>query len=321
MSKKLIKDNPDNDKQNEEKMNPEFSFLELDKYLTNENYSSSNNQSVIKSNKKTKKPISKEPENYPQKLRIKPNSNLAKNQTPDDLIYEENKNIPENIPEKIPEKEVIKNPEPKKEKKDRRIRTINLEKEKKIPEEKKNLEDEKKEIENNENIDTKKYDLDTLINNIKQKDPKALVPIMLPFEKEDLKKEKSLKEELLEENKLFIFQFPRQIPINNLNCQIKTKEEENVNEEPNYDENGYLISPEFKNSFQEIKDNNVKIGKLILLKNGKIKLKMGDIYFDINQGSKAKFAQETVVVQNEENQAYFIGEPVNKKFIVTPEFE
>ena len=92
-----------------------------------------------------------------------------------------------------------------------------------------------------------------------------------------------------------MFQFPRQIPLKDLKNQEKIKEEENVNEQPNYDEKEVLISPEFKNTFQEIKDNTV-IGKLVIMKSGKVKIKMGDIYFDINQGSTTKFAQYSAIV-------------------------
>ena len=49
---------------------------------------------------------------------------------------------------------------------------------------------------------------------------------------------------------------------------------------------------------------------------------MGDIYFDINQGSLTKFAQySTIITEDEENQAYILGQPLNKKLIVTPEFD
>ena len=121
--------------------------------------------------------------------------------------------------------------------------------------------------------------------------------------------------------KLFVFQFPRQIPIKDLKNQIKIKEEENVNEEPKKDKNGFLISPEFENSFQEI-NNKTVIGKLVIMKSGKVKIKMGDIYFDVNQGSLTKFAQfATVITGNKDNQAFILGQPLNKKLIVTPEFD
>jgi DNA-directed RNA polymerase III subunit RPC4 len=58
------------------------------------------------------------------------------------------------------------------------------------------------------------------------------------------------------------------------------------------------------------------------MKSGKIKIKMGDIYFDINQGNTAKFAQySTIIVGDEEKQAYILGKPYNSKLIVTPEFD
>ena len=98
-----------------------------------------------------------------------------------------------------------------------------------------------------------------------------------------------------EQTKLFVIQFPRQIPIKDLKNQEKIKEEENPNEQPNYDEKEVLISPEFKNTFQEIQDNTV-IGKLVIMKSGKVKIKMGDIYYDINQGLTTKFGQYFAVV-------------------------
>ena len=51
---------------------------------------------------------------------------------------------------------------------------------------------------------------------------------------------------------------------------------------------------------------------------------MGDIYFDINQGSMTKFAQYSAIITdngNNENQAYILGQPMKKKLIVTSEFD
>ena len=245
------------------------------------------------------------------------------------MYIEKEENLEKEEPEKEEKKEIIVNKEkniPKKniEKKkiDKRIVTLKLEKdnnEEKLKNEKKDSD--KKGI----NKENKKdgFEIESIINKIKDKDPKAYTPIILPFDNDNNNEEKSLKEEINEnnENKLFVFQFPRQIPIKDLNSQLKTKEEENINEEPNYDENGFLISPEFKNSFQDIKDNTI-IGKLVIMKSGKIKIKMGDIYFDINEGSMTKFAQySAIVTKDEDSQAYILGQPFNKKLIVTPEFD
>ena len=312
-----------------------FSFLELDNFLSQEITKKENNN---KKNQKKKLSQEKKSENSEKKpkLRLKPNASLARAQTQDDLMYIENENLPEEIPESSKAKEekkdinintTLKEKNTKKinneQKIDKRIVKINLDKEKqeeklKIKKDE-NAEKNSNDIEKSTNIKSKICDIESIINDIKQKDPKAYVPIILPFEKND--PNKNLKEELNKDNNLFIFQFPRQIPIKDLNNQIKAKEEENTNEEPNYDENGFLISQEFKNSFQEIKDNT-KIGKLIFMKSGKIKIKMGDIYFDINEGSLTKFAQYSAIVTgNDDSQAFILGQPLNKKLIVTPEFD
>ena len=312
-----------------------FSFLELDNFLSQEITKKENNNKKNQKKKLSQEKKSENPEKKP-KLRLKPNASLARAQTQDDLMYIENENLPEEIPESSKAKEekkdininaTLKEKNTKKinneQKIDKRIVKINLDKEKqeeklKIKKDE-NAEKNSNDIEKSTNIKSKICDIESIINDIKQKDPKAYVPIILPFEKND--PNKNLKEELNKDNNLFIFQFPRQIPIKDLNNQIKAKEEENTNEEPNYDENGFLISQEFKNSFQEIKDNT-KIGKLIFMKSGKIKIKMGDIYFDINEGSLTKFAQySTIVTGNDDNQAFILGQPLNKKLIVTPEFD
>ena len=313
-----------------------FSFLELNQFLTQENIQAFNNNSN-NINKSTKKKLSSE-KNKPekkQKLKIKPNVGVAREQTSDDLMYieKEDNNDKEESEKELKKENITKEkslPKKKEEKKkiDRRIVKLNLEKEKseeKSKNKKKEFDSDKKESTNKVNKE-KAHDIETIINNIKDKDPQAYTPIILPFEKDNFE-EKSLKEELIEnnednENKLFIFQFPRQIPIKDLNNQIKTKEEENPNVELIYDNNTkFLIAPEFKNPFQEIKDNTM-IGKLIIMKSGKIKIKMGDVYFDINQGSLTKFSQiSAVITGNDDNQAYILGQLFNKKLIVTPEFD
>ena len=311
-----------------------FSFLELNKYLAQENLIKINSEKEKEEAEKKKSAEKKETEKK-QKLKIKPNANIAREQTTDDLMYIEKEDIIEKKEEKEEKKEekkeMINNKEkiiPKKsvEKKkiDKRIVTINLEKEK-SEEKSKNKGELGPDQKDSKNTQNEGYDINEIINKIKEKDPQAYTPIILPFENVD-DEEKSLKENL-EENedneqpKLFVIQFPRQIPIKDLKNQEIIKEEENVNEEPQYDDNGFLISPEFKNTFQEIKDNTV-IGKLVIMKSGKVKIKMGDIYFDINQGSTTKFAQYSAIVTgNDENRAYILGQPFNKKLIVTPEFD
>ena len=319
---------------NNEPQGDTFSFLELNRFLDNENIEREHNKSKNKIAKK-KSSYEKGKSEEKHKLKIKPNLNIAREQTSDDMMYIENDDLnkkeegeKEEKKETNKEKNIPKKQEEKKKAKvDKRLVKLNLNKEK--SEEK--LKSKDKELNSDKKDKTSKeekaeiYDIESFINKIKENDPQAYTPIMLPLEKDNTE-EKSLKDELMEENeenknKLFVFQFPRQIPIKDLKNQIKIKEEENVNEEPDYDNNGFLISPEFKNSFQEI-NNKTVIGKLVIMKSGKLKIKMGDIYFDVNQGCLTKFAQfATVITENKDNQAYILGQPLNKKLIVTPEFD
>ena len=326
--------NKDNKNPNTNNNNGEdkFSFLELDKFLAGENIKKESTiKQSNKKNSKEKKIIEKN-----SGLKFKPNISTAREQTSDDIMYLEkddnelNEEIKkeEKIEPSIPaknEKNIQKGKKNLDNKKfDKRIVKINLDKDKKedpIKNKNKDNLDLSKEQSKNK-IKQNNYTIESIINDIKSKDPKAYTPVILPFGNESTQNTNSIKDNLTNgQNNLFIFQFPRQIPIKGLENQIKIKEEENVNEEPNYDENGFLISPEFKNTFQEIKGNTV-IGKLVIMKSGKVKIKMGDIYFDINQGSLTKFAQYSTVVSSKgENQAYILGQPLNKKLIVTPEFD
>ena len=83
---------------------------------------------------------------------------------------------------------------------------------------------------------------------------------MLPFTSGDDPTKETCRDEIIDgkdssnkinfnEENLFLFQFPRQIPLK-VDLQEKEKLEETLNEEPSFDQNGYLIKPEFKNVFR-----------------------------------------------------------------------
>ena len=170
------------------------------------------------------------------------------------------------------------------------------------------------------------------INNIKKKDPDAYIPILLPFglENKNQNNKKTTKDEIynlnnneeeneLNEDNIFVVQFPRQIPINSEN-QEKIKIEENENDEPLYDDNGYLIQPEFKNVFKEIPKNS-KLGKLKIYKSGKVKMEIGNVLFDVIPGNFVKFAQQISIIKSDKNQVFLLGKSNSKKLIVIPEID
>ena len=165
------------------------------------------------------------------------------------------------------------------------------------------------------------------INNIKKKDPDSYVPILLPFglNKEETNNKKTTKDEIylndneLNENNIFVIQFPKQIPIKSEN-QEKQKMEENNNDEPMNDDNGYLIQPEFKNVFKEIPKYS-NLGKLKIFKSGKVKMEFGNVLFDVIPGSFVKFAQQASVVKNDNKQTFLLGKVNSKKLIVIAEID
>ena len=325
MSKKVSENKNSEESNSIRSASPDkFSFLELDKILNEGNLPKKIEE---KSNKKKPQNEKKDIEKK-QKLKIIPNSEIGREHTDDDLMFIEKEEdlkkeepVKEEKKEKIPEK-IIPKKNLEKKKIDKRLVKINLDKIK-SDEKSKNKSENTPEKKDEKSKNKSEYNIESIITSIKEKDPQAYTPVMLPFEEEN-NEESDLKFDLnkFQEN-LLIFQFPRQIPIKDLKGQIETKEEENVNEEPTYDDNGFLKTPEFSNTFKEIEKSTV-IGKLVIMKSGKVKIKMGDIYFDINQGSLTKFAQFSAIITDngdQDNQAYILGQPMNKKLIVTPEFE
>ena len=315
--------------------NQNFSFIELDK-LINENYSMNQSQ---KSKKYSSLIIPNEKENKSQKLKFEPNLNISRIQINEndkstnkqeqqkdknDIIIDITKNFEG-------EKSLIKIENKKDKKKDNNKEItykfnpnegINLS-DKALPHPKK---------EKKKKINPEEYSILNAINNIKKKDPDAYIPILLPFglENKNQNNKKTTKDEIynlnnneeeneLNEDNIFVVQFPRQIPINSEN-QEKIKIEENENDEPLYDDNGYLIQPEFKNVFKEIPKNS-KLGKLKIYKSGKVKMEIGNVLFDVIPGNFVKFAQQISIIKSDKNQVFLLGKSNSKKLIVIPEID
>ena len=309
-----------------------FSFIELDK-LINQNYSSNQDEQTKKFSSLITPKESKIKE---QKLKFEPNSNVArinlyekkenlnileqkdKNKEKTDIINNITKNF------KDAEKMNIKENKKKKEIKINKEVTYKFNPNEDINMSDKALPHPKKE---KKKTNPEEYGILNAIKNIKKKDPDSYVPILLPFglNKEEKNNKKTTKDEIylnnneLNENNIFVIQFPKQIPIKSEN-QEKQKMEENNNDEPMYDDNGYLIQPEFKNIFKEIPKYS-NLGKLKIFKSGKVKMEFGNVLFDVIPGSFVKFAQQASVVKNDNKQTFLLGKVNSKKLIVIPEID
>ncbi|GJJ77762.1 DNA-directed RNA polymerase III subunit RPC4 [Entomortierella parvispora] len=60
-----------------------------------------------------------------------------------------------------------------------------------------------------------------------------------------------------------------------------------------------------------------KIGRLLIYKSGKVKMKVGDIVMDVSSGSECSFLQDVVVVDSNNKQAFVMGS-VQKRMVCVP---
>ena len=60
-----------------------------------------------------------------------------------------------------------------------------------------------------------------------------------------------------------------------------------------------------------------KIGRLLIYKSGKVKMKVGDIVMDVSSGSECSFLQDVVVVDANNKQAFVMGS-VQKRMVCVP---
>ena len=109
---------------------------------------------------------------------------------------------------------------------------------------------------------------------------------------------------------------PRIIPYD-LEVQEKVKNEEIINDEPQFDQNGFLIKSGFSNVFNSIK-SNMKLGKIKFYKSGKIKMEIGNCLFDVNGGVTSKFAQEVSLYSEDTDEIVFLGKVNDKKVVTFP---
>ncbi|KAJ1697404.1 hypothetical protein LUZ63_005916 [Rhynchospora breviuscula] len=63
------------------------------------------------------------------------------------------------------------------------------------------------------------------------------------------------------------------------------------------------------------------MGKLLVYKSGKVKMKIGESFFDVYPGSECKFTQDVAVVNLKEKQCCVVGQLGKQRAIVTPDVD
>ncbi|CRH01290.1 DNA-directed RNA polymerase III subunit RPC4, putative [Plasmodium relictum] len=189
---------------------------------------------------------------------------------------------------------------------------------------------------NNENIEKKKktsiniYELNNISKNIfynkKCASPNAhFLPLTLPFFTNNEKQKKIRKMLLNKESFFFYIQLPNMLPAikqkeESDEEQIKEKEEINESKQKK-EKKKFNKSKKYSYELSNINTlPNGKFAKLIIYKNKKIKMKINDILFDVNEGSACTFSQEIGCYIRENSEFIFLGN-CDHKIVVTPNIE
>ncbi|RLN25574.1 DNA-directed RNA polymerase III subunit RPC4-like isoform X1 [Panicum miliaceum] len=115
-----------------------------------------------------------------------------------------------------------------------------------------------------------------------------------------------LQQEQDSKERMFLFQLPKSLPLPRRSSNIverkgkgkEVKEGSNLQQLPQ----GYL-------------------GKMLVFKSGKIKMKLGDVMFDVNPGAESRMPQHVVALNTREKHCCLLGEIENRHVIVTPDVD
>lgn len=145
------------------------------------------------------------------------------------------------------------------------------------------------------------------------------------------------------ENQFCFFQLPTNLPLEGLykestkrddpDFQLETDDIFKILTEKRFDSTGFFLERDFKTPFVKetnIKDDKTKIsdkelnfdlyklGKLCKMKDGSLKLRIGDNFFDVISGVQDNFYKEVISINTQKKMAYNLF-PVEKKIIIKPD--
>ncbi|KAK3166192.1 hypothetical protein QOZ80_1AG0042600 [Eleusine coracana subsp. coracana] len=121
-----------------------------------------------------------------------------------------------------------------------------------------------------------------------------------PAEERGLLQEKERKE------KMFLFQLPKTLPLPRSSI-VERK--------------GKATSREVKEGSKLQQLPQGYMGKMLVYKSGKIKMKIGDVMFDVNPGAESRMVQHAVAINSKEKHCCLLGEIENRHVIVTPDVD
>ncbi|CAL5401557.1 unnamed protein product [Camellia sinensis] len=121
-----------------------------------------------------------------------------------------------------------------------------------------------------------------------------------------------LQEENLEAS-IFFLQLPANMPMVKQSANAEGQEMVNNSEPPK------SAGPSQKGcSLDELPGGFM--GKMLVYKSGAVKLKLGDIIYDVSAGSNSEFAQDVVAINTEEKHCCVVGE-LSQRAVITPDVD
>ncbi|CAL5027801.1 unnamed protein product [Urochloa decumbens] len=116
-----------------------------------------------------------------------------------------------------------------------------------------------------------------------------------------------------DESQLLFFQLPSALP---LPVQPQSVAEPNKGSEERRE--GMRPSSHRGSKLKELPGGYM--GKILVYKSGKVKMKIGDTIFDVSSGSNCKFVQEVAAMNIREKHCCAVGE-INKRAVITPDVD
>ncbi|KAL6840063.1 hypothetical protein ACP4OV_029873 [Aristida adscensionis] len=107
--------------------------------------------------------------------------------------------------------------------------------------------------------------------------------------------------------RMFLFQLPKSLPLPKRYSVVERK--------------GKATGKEAKEGSNLQQLPHGYLGKMLVYKSGKIKMKLGDVMFDVNPGAECSMVQHAVALNTREKHCCMLGEIENRHVIVTPDVD
>ncbi|TKW18151.1 hypothetical protein SEVIR_5G414200v4 [Setaria viridis] len=117
-----------------------------------------------------------------------------------------------------------------------------------------------------------------------------------------------LQQEHDSKERMFLFKLPKSLPLPRRSSNIVERK-------------GKAAGKEVKegSNLQQLPQGY--LGKMLVYKSGKIKMKLGDVMFDVNPGAESRMPQHVVALNTQEKHCCLLGEIENRHVIVTPDVD